>query len=368
MRLFVLLAITCAALYGQQSRTENVVLITADGLRWQEVFRGVDPMLAEAETAGMKGADAIRKRFVRGAQDESRQALMPYFWTELVPNGVVLGNRDAGNTVELANSRRVSYPGYSELLTGRTQDDVIRGNDKVQNPVPTILEFARERQGWDFGKTALFASWGVFRWIGETEKGSVLISAGLNAEFPERLRTARIDELLGAQARALPQWGEIRFDYFTVELAKEYLRSARPRLLHIALTETDDWAHSRRYDRTLQMAHFVDESLRDLWLLLMSIPQYAGKTTVIVTSDHGRGSTLDDWHSHGGNIDGAEYIWIAARGPDTPAQGVSNGGEVRRLQDVAPTILQLLGIDTDAYDGVAGSPIPEIAGPQSRHR
>ena len=30
-----------------ENRTKNVILITADGLRWQDLFTGMDPMLRD---------------------------------------------------------------------------------------------------------------------------------------------------------------------------------------------------------------------------------------------------------------------------------------------------------------------------------
>ena len=52
---------------------------------------------------------------------------------------------------------------------------------------------------------------------------------------------------------------------------------------------------------------------------------------------------------------GAEQIWIAIIGPDTPARGkIENSVEVFQ-RDVAPTIL--IGIDYRAYDGVLEKPV-----------
>ena len=56
--LLVLIAVFIAGpLVGASpNRTENIVLVTADGLRWQEVFGGIDESLMHAEKAGMKNA------------------------------------------------------------------------------------------------------------------------------------------------------------------------------------------------------------------------------------------------------------------------------------------------------------------------
>ncbi|MCP5111350.1 MAG: hypothetical protein GY953_11005, partial [bacterium] len=60
MRLLVLLLLLSAALPAQQ-RPHNLILVTADGLRWQEVFRGADAQFANLEDAGMKNAGDVRQ-------------------------------------------------------------------------------------------------------------------------------------------------------------------------------------------------------------------------------------------------------------------------------------------------------------------
>jgi hypothetical protein len=47
--LLVLAGFVPPALAG---KTQNVVLIVSDGLRWQEVFQGADPLLLDARNGG----------------------------------------------------------------------------------------------------------------------------------------------------------------------------------------------------------------------------------------------------------------------------------------------------------------------------
>jgi hypothetical protein len=74
------------------------------------------------------------------------------------PSGVVLGNLTKGSSVQVTNRYRVSYPGYSEILTGRVQDDAIRGKDPIQNPTPSFLQLVKD--GWNLRreKVAVFGS------------------------------------------------------------------------------------------------------------------------------------------------------------------------------------------------------------------
>ena len=361
--LIVLIAVPSAGPIcgASPNRTENIVLVTADGLRWQEVFGGIDKSLMHAEKAGMKDAGPLRERLWHDSAAERRKRLLPFFWGELAQQGVVLGNRNAGSTVRLSNGIRISYPGYSEILTGRARDDVVRGNDEIQNPSPTVLEVFRRHWELPRKQVALFASWSVFQFIGEHTPGSVFINAGYRAlagsdHSPQALRLGQV------QFDLLTPWSSVRHDYFTFELAMEHLRMAKPRVLYIALGETDDWAHEGRYDRVLKTAEYFDKCLKELWETMQSMPQYKDKTSLVVTTDHGRGSTLKDWTGHGSSVEGAEFIWIAAIGPDTEARGEVSHREPYFQRDIAPTLLQLAGIDYRELDGVEGKPIAVIAG------
>lgn len=361
MKLVPILFCSLALAAAQPVKTRNLVLVTADGLRWQELFTGIDPALMNEKSAGMEeeGAKALRDSLWRDTPQARREALLPFFWSRIAPRGVVLGNVSKGSSVKVTNAFRVSYPGYAEILTGRAQDDAILGNTPIQNPTPTVLEFLRERLKLERTDVALFSTWNTFRVIGEHTPGAVLINAGpdiLNlALLPPRLR-----ELNAMQFDAMVPWSSERHDYFTFEMALAYLRHYKPRVLHIAFGETDDWAHEHRYDRLLASIGYFDRSLRKLWETLQSLPDYRDRTTMIVTSDHGRGGTLADYGSHGAKIAGAEQIWVAALGPDTPARGEAENSVEVFQRDIAPTMIRLMGLDPNAYAGAAGKPISAV--------
>ena len=74
-------------------KTEFVILITCDGLRHQELFGGADPLLiGDKENSGTEDPDKLRKRFWRDTPAARREALLPFFWSTLARQGVVLGN------------------------------------------------------------------------------------------------------------------------------------------------------------------------------------------------------------------------------------------------------------------------------------
>ncbi len=304
MRLRLLCAgLICLASVAAPRATRNIILITADGLRWQDLFGGMDPMLKDQKSAGIEGAAALKAKLWRETSEDRRKVLMPFFWGTLAPKGVVLGNVKKRSSVRVTNAYRVSYPGYAEILTGRAQDQAIRGNDAVRNPTETVLEFLRRKLGLTPAQVALFGSWEMFQLIGEHQPSSIVINAGYrNYDGPHN--SPRMHELSALQFEVLSPWTEERHDYVTFKMALEYLRTARPRVLHIAFDETDDWAHDKRYNRVLDAIGYLDRCLQKLWQAVHDSPGYRARTTLVVTSDHGRGGTPADWDGHGKDVPG----------------------------------------------------------------
>jgi hypothetical protein len=141
--------------------------------------------------------------------------------------------------------------------------------------------------------------------------------------------------------------------------ALEHLRTRQPRVLYVALDETDEWAHERRYDLYLDAAHRSDRFLRRLWETAQSLPAYRGKTALVVATDHGRGETPRDWTDHGERVPAAERIWVALMGPDTPALGVRAGVTATQAQ-LAATVAHLLGEDFRAGVPKAAPPLAGV--------
>jgi bisphosphoglycerate-independent phosphoglycerate mutase (AlkP superfamily) len=154
-------------------------------------------------------------------------------------------------------------------------------------------------------------------------------------------------------------WDTVRHDSVTLGLALGYVEAYRPALFYLSLGEMDDWAHERRYDRTVQSIHDFDRALRELWTYLQSTEPYRGRTTLVVTTDHGRGRGDQDWTSHGEDVPGSDEIWIGIFGPDTPRRGEVRSVENVYQSNVAATILTLLGLDYREFNPDADGPIPE---------
>lgn len=354
----VALAMSTMTGTAQTRRTENLVLVTLDGARWQEVFTGLDESLLRATSP--KGVDITRlpvyQQFAGATPVERRERLMPFLWRTLtVEHGFIAGDRtSAGGEVSVTNKLWFSYPGYSEILTGQAHDETIRTNDPIRNPFPSVFQFLLRRLALAPPQIATFASWGTFTAIVESEAGATTVNAG-----PQAYAAPGADiELLNAlQAETPTPWENTRRDTFTFRFAMDYLKRVKPRVLYIAFDETDDWAHDGHYDLVLTMLHRTDSYLRELWSALQADPQYRGKTTLIVTTDHGRGRTTADWGKHGKDVPGANEIWIAIASPDVTRRGLVRDAAPIYQNQIATTIASLFGLNYREQNPSAGAAI-----------
>jgi hypothetical protein len=340
-----------ALVFAGSLETQNIVLVTVDGVRWQEVFTGADQNLLDPD----KHQELI-ERVIRNTPEERRKASMPFFWNSLAPRGIVLGNRYLQSEVEVKNPHRFSYPGYAEILLGEVLPE-IDSNDKIYNRKETVLEFVRRKLDLGKHEVAAFASWDVFKYICVQKEGSVFVNAG-RERLGSHLATEGMRRIDRLQFTCLTPWDSVRHDGFTAGLAIEFIKRYSPRLLYVAFDETDDWAHDGRYDRVLESIMFVDNFLSDLWESLQSMSRYRGRTTLILTTDHGRGNTPEDWTDHGGDVPGAEDVWLAIIGPDTADVAEVADSELVYQDSIAATLLFLLGLDYREFTPTAGPPVP----------
>ena len=247
--------------------------------------------------------------------------------------------------MKLTNPYFFSYPGYNELLTG-FNDDSVNSNNKKYNPNTNVLEFMNNQDGFK-NKVAAFASWDVFDWIINNERNSFTINSGA---YPLNNSSLSVKQKwMNSFIAELPYPGYergVRWDVFTYEYAFEYLKLNKPRLLYIAFDETDEFAHDTKYDKYLYAIKRLDSYIENLWLWIQSQDYYKNKTTMIITTDHGRGKYLNDkWGSHGASVSNAQNVWTAIIGPDTPSRGEIVDSKTIYTSQIAATIAHLLGYD-----------------------
>jgi hypothetical protein len=306
-----------------------VIIVSTDGLRWQELFTGADPALIDR-----KDADLVRD-FWRETPEARREALFPFLWTVVAKQGQLYGNALKGSHALCSNGRNFSYPGYQELLCG-FPDPRIDSNAKKPNPNVSVLEWLSKRPGFE-ERVAAFGTWDVLPFILNRPRSGLPTQA---AHEPIR------DEPLTERQRALNDllrdttdpWGGNPMDSFTHHAAVEHWKRHAPRALYILYGETDEWAHEGRYGLYLRAAHRFDRFLRELW----ELAQQRGDTSLVITTDHGRGVEAQ-WTNHSTDTFGAQQMWIALLGPRVKPLGeLANVLTVRQAQ-VAATAAALAG-------------------------
>ena len=91
---FVLTA--CDKTVEKSANTEpKVFLLTLDGLRWQEVFSGIDSSLMNDDTY-TSDVNGLKSSFWDNDSKIRRNKLMPFLWNTIAKQGQVYGNRWEG--------------------------------------------------------------------------------------------------------------------------------------------------------------------------------------------------------------------------------------------------------------------------------
>ncbi|WP_165249352.1 alkaline phosphatase family protein [Paludisphaera soli] len=330
------------------TKTKNVILVISDGLRWQEVFSGADPALMNKQDGGVADVEVLKKAYGQETPEARREALLPFLSKVVARQGRLYG--DAGNEGRVTNGKNFSYPGYNEAFTG-FGDPRIDSNDKFANPNVTVFEWLNAKPEYA-GKVAAFGTWDVFPYILNRERSGLKVVACWEPPYGEGLTPQ--EKLLGEANASLHRlWPDCGYDAVSFHLALENLKREKTRVMFLGFGETDEFAHAGRYDQYLESAHKFDGYMATLWETLQAMPEYKDSTTLILTTDHGRGDAPTEWKSHGEKIAGAERIWVGVLGPDTPPRG-DEPLEPADQNRIAATLAAFLGEDYNAYQPKAG--------------
>lgn len=338
-------------------KTKNVIVVTFDGYRWQELFQGPQQSLLEREKF-TKNKETLTQKYVGNSLEESRKKLTPFLWGEVAAKGLIIGNKKAGSKMTITNGHKFSYPGYSEIFCG-WGDKKINSNDYPNNPHQTIFDFLEQQP--DFAKkTAAVGTWDAFTRIINTSRNKVPVFVEFRKDSTGTILSKDNKSFTQYQTNIPIASKLCESDTLTYRFAKEYFHRNKPRFFFVGFDETDHFAHSGQYDNYLDAAHTLDSYLADLWNYVQTTEEYKDKTTLIVTCDHGRGSNVgSQWRHHGQPVPGAEYIWMAMIGPDTPAKGELKAIHHYHQNQIAQTIAHLLGKEFTA-DHFIGKAIDSV--------
>ena len=172
-------------------------------------------------------------------------------------------------------------------------------------------------------------------------------------EQMERILNLSVDDFK-AHARTLSSPDEL-----SVYVVRQLMRQEAPSLLWITMHDIDV-AHAGAYSLYIDGIRRTDRLCAELWKVIQSEPEYAGKTTLFILPDFGRDSDDDSGgngfqhHRTGDAL--SRTTWMMALGT-----GVREGVVVDRPMestDLVPTIGAMLDFSPTLAHG---KPIPELA-------
>lgn len=339
-------------LCAKGDKDSRLVIITIDGLRWQEVFEGADENLL-SDTKQVRDSKLYRETYWRSTPEERREVLMPFVWSTIAKKGVLIGNRNKNSMMQVANKTSISYPGYSEMMTGMV-DEAITGNDPVNNPHRNVLEAVNEDPRYR-SSVVMYGSWKSTRFAIHNEQAGIPASVSYEPSIAKK-PTPRI-KLAERMLEGMPHyWRSEHFDAFTYAFAIETLLNDHPKVMWISFGDCDEWAHARKYDLYLDGAKGTDAFIRDIYEACEADKFYKGKTTYLITCDHGRGFG-NEWSSHGSSTKGSDATWLMLLGKGINPEGETSECGPFYTKQVAATIANILGIDFMPDNGIRLQPI-----------
>jgi hypothetical protein len=147
-------------------------------------------------------------------------------------------------------------------------------------------------------------------------------------------------------------------DELSVYIVRQLMRQVAPSLLWITLHDIDV-AHAGAYSLYIDGIRRTDRLCSELWKMIQTEPEYAGKTSLFILPDFGRDSDEDaggngfQHHRTGDAL--SRTTWLMALGPDI-REGVVYDRAVDST-DLVPTLGSLLGFSASLSQG---KPIGEL--------
>ena len=320
--------------------------------------------------------------------DDPEHRYIPRLWKEMVPRGALCTNMRVEHRVVHTNCN-------ASIKTGHWEYDDL---DWSRPPAhPTIFEIVRQQRdlpdtaAWSFVYASILAATGRSRAPGygdrfaanvvepptiprtAAEEMERLLAAARACGSPdEELKalaccarlareTSQISDA-GLQSDAPRRWlaeryrawreetGTTSHDVFLATLAVACMKRFTPRVMSVDFGEID-CAHYGSWSRYVEAIRRTDELTWRLWRAVETLPDYRGKTLMLVLPDHGR--ELDepgpngfihhsDFYTDQGADEGCRRIWMLALGP-----GIKPGQTIDRpvpITAAAATGLRYLGL------------------------
>ncbi len=144
---------------------------------------------------------------------------------------------------------------------------------------------------------------------------------------------------------------EDRLDKYTFNRVKEIIDEHHPKMMFINLKGPDFWGHGANWEMYRYGIFQTDSMLNALYNIIETDSVYKGKTTIIMSNDHGRHleGIQNGYVNHGDRCIGCTHINFYAFGPDFKSNVVT--GHQREQVDIAPTVARLMGYKMFQVEG-----------------
>lgn len=268
--------------------TENVVLVVVDGPRYSETW-----------------GDA-QSRFI------------PRMKADLSPKGIINDKFYNWGVTR-------TMPGHTALITGVYEDIDNAGREFPS--YPSILQ----------------------TWLSRTQSNPN--KAWIVASKKKLAPLANCTDIKWRNSFVPQVDAQTRLDFQTYECTRKKMRTYHPNLVFVNLSGPDVEGHANNWTGYLKAIRETDSLVNELQNFIDTDPHYAGKTTLIVTNDHGRhvDGIKDGFISHGDHCSGCTHINFYAYGPDFKENEIIS--QPREQIDIAPTIAYLMGFEMEAGSG-----------------
>ena len=275
--------------------TENVIILVIDGPRYTETW------------------------------GDSTHQNIPCMYSQLMNQGVLFQNfRNTGYTI--------TDGGHTSLCTG--VDQKIDNTGRELPDYPSIFQYFLSAKKLDSTK-----AWVI------TSKDKLQILANCK------------DSLWHNKYMPSHDCGNsgiftgFRSDSVTMLHVFEVLDKHKPNLMIINLKEPDFSGHAANWKGYLKGIQSGDKYACELWSKIQNDEHYKGKTTLLITSDHGRhlDGVKSGFVNHGCNCEGCRHINLLALGPDFKTNQIFV--QERNQKDVATTIAYLLNFSMPTSKG-----------------
>jgi len=280
-------------------KTEFIIILVIDGVRHTETF------------------------------GDSTFQNVPNLKHKLAPQGVL-------NTNFRANTKKTTTnTGHTAMTTGRYQR--IRNNGSQLPRYPSIFQYYMKQYEIHKDKLWVISSKGKLSILGNTvhKKWNDLYQphtfCGLNGNGKDYVG-----------------------DHFTWIKVKQVINTYAPKITLVNLLAPDANAHANRWEDYINAIKKSDEYALELWEMIQKHPEMKDKTTLFITTDHGRNADgfKDGFISHGPRTESNKRIFLLALGPDFK-QGVNAENANQELIDIPATIAYMFNVEMPTGRGRA---------------